>query len=88
MTEVILKVNEEVAKRFREISRKRFHGDEALAFEQAVELLFANEGQNLPGLEEIVSQIQDEIEAAGGVNNKDIDAYIKAYRRKKEVAES
>lgn len=83
MTELVLKVADNIAERFKKVSQQKFHGDETLAFESAVKHLLSIEEQEMLRLEQIVDQIQDEIEMAGGITDKEIDALIAAYRLKK-----
>lgn len=83
MTELIFKVDDDLAERFKEISLQKFHGDETLAFEYALKSLLSEEDREMLRLEQIVEQIQAEIETAGGVTEKEIDDYIAAYRHKK-----
>jgi hypothetical protein len=83
MTELTLKVDDHIASKFKQISMQKFHGDETLAFESAVKHLLSMEEQEMIRLEQIVDQIQDEIETAGGITDQEIDALIAAYRLKK-----
>ncbi len=85
MTELTLKVDDALAIRFKEISEKKFHGDETLAFEYALKHLLSEGDREMLRLEQIVEQIQDEIENAGGVTEKEIDSFIAAYRQKKRA---
>ncbi|GEM_PF-1020014 len=83
MTELVLKVDNNLAERFKRISLQQFQGDDSLAFEQALKSLLSEDVLDMIRLEQIVEQIQDEIKNAGGVTAKEIDAYIGAYRRHK-----
>lgn len=83
MTELVLKVDNNLAERFKKISLQKFQGDESLAFEQALKSLLSEDELDMIRLEQIVEQIQNEIKNAGGVTAKEIDAYIAAYRRNK-----
>ena len=83
MTELVLKVDTNLAERFKKISLQKFQGDDSLAFEQALKSLLAEDELDMIRLEQIVEQIQDEIKQAGGVTAKEIDAYIAAHRRHK-----
>lgn len=83
MTELILKVDNNLAERFKRISLQKFQGNESLAFEQALKSLLSEDELDMIRLEQIVEQIQDEIKNAGGVTAKEIDAYIAAYRHNK-----
>lgn len=85
MTQLVIKVNDNLAARFKEISSKKFQGDDTLAFETAVKYLLSEEDRHMLRFEQIVKQIQDEIEEAGSVTDTDIDAYINAYRKKKAL---
>jgi len=83
MTELVLKVDNNLAERFKKISLQKFQGDESLAFEQALKSLLSEDELDMIRLEQIVEQIQNEIKNAGGVTAKEIDAYIAAYRHNK-----
>lgn len=83
MTELVLKVDNNLAERFKRISLQKFQGDDTRTFEQALKSLLSEGELDMIRLEQIVEQIQDEIKNAGGVTAKDIDAYIAAYRRNK-----
>lgn len=83
MTELVLKVADNIAKQFRKVAVQKFHGDETLAFESAVKHLLSMEDQEMIRLEQIVDQIQDEIETAGGITEQEIEVLIAAYRLKK-----
>jgi len=83
MTELVLKVADDIAARFKKVSLQKFHGDETLAFEFALKNLLSIEEQEMLRLEQIVDQIQEEIETAGGMTDKEIDAFIAAYRLNK-----
>jgi len=84
MTEIILKVDTNLAERFKKISLQKFQGDDTLAFEQALKSLLSEEDLDMIRLEQIVEQIQSEINNAGGVTGKEIDAHIAAYRNKRK----
>ncbi|MFQ6094135.1 MAG: hypothetical protein ACE5OR_15940 [bacterium] len=84
MTAITLKIDDDLAARFKEISLKKFHGNDTLALEYALKYLLSEEDREMLRLEQIVEQIQDEIETAGGVTEKEINAYVTAYRHKKQ----
>ncbi len=84
MTELVLKVDDSIAARFKQISSRKFQGNDVLAFEHALKSILSEEERDL---EQIIEQIQDEIEAAGGMTDEEIDAYITAYRRQKRAEE-
>lgn len=83
MTELVLKVEDILAEKFKEVSLQKFQGNDALAFEFALKSLLSEEDLDMLRLEQIVEQIQDDIEAAGGMTGKEIDAYIAASRQQK-----
>ncbi|MDZ7291953.1 MAG: hypothetical protein ONB44_17065 [candidate division KSB1 bacterium] len=85
MTELVLKVDDSLAARFKEISLQKFRGDDVLAFECALKSLLSEEERDLFHLEQIIEQIQDDIERAGGMTDKEIDAYISTFRQKKRA---
>jgi len=85
MTELVLKIDENLAAKFREVSLQRFEGDDALTFELALKTLLSNDELDMLRFEQIVEQIQDDIEAAGGMTDKEIDACIATYRKEKRA---
>ena len=83
MTELTLKVDDDIAMKFKKISEQKFHGDETLAFKFALKHLLDEEDQEMLRFEQIVEQIQEEIKNAGGISDKEIDTLIAAYRQQK-----
>ena len=85
MTELTLKVDDNIAYKFKQISEQKFHGNETLAFEFALKHLLSDEERGMLRFEQIFEQIQDEIETAGGIIDEEIDSLIVAYRQKKRT---
>ncbi len=85
MTELVLKVADDIAEQFKKVSLQKFHGDETLAFEFALKHLLSDEERGMLRFEQIFEQIQDEIEKGGGITEKEIDTLIAAYRQKKRI---
>ncbi|MBC8180503.1 hypothetical protein H8E88_05195 [candidate division KSB1 bacterium] len=85
MTELTLKVDDDIALKFKEISEQKFHGDETVAFKFALKHLLVEEDRDMFRFEQIFEQIQDEIKSAGRVTDKEIDTLIAAYRQKKKA---
>jgi hypothetical protein len=85
MTELVFKVEDSLAEKFKEISLQKFKGDEALAFEFALKSLLSKDDLDMLRFEQIVEQIQEEVEANGGITEEEIDAQIAAYRRQKHA---
>ncbi len=83
MTELVLKVDDSVATRFKEVSEQKFQGNDTLTLEYALRSLLSNSDKDMSYLEQIVEQIQNEIEARGGMTAKEIEACIVGYRHKK-----
>lgn len=83
MAELILKVDDSVAERFKEVSLQKFQGNDTLALKCALEILLSDSDKETLFLEQIVEQIQDEIEAGGSMTAKEIEACIAGYRHKK-----
>ncbi|MCH7673841.1 hypothetical protein IH879_02680 [candidate division KSB1 bacterium] len=84
MTQLSFKIEDALAARFKDLCSRKFNGDDALAFETALKYLLSNEDRRILHFEQIVEQIQDEIDTAGGgLTEKQIDDYIAAYRRKR-----
>ncbi len=87
MTELVFKVDDDLAARFKEISQKKFRGNDSKAFKYALKSLLSEDEKKVLRFEEIVQQIQKEIKQAGGLTGKQIDEYIAAYRRLKKNSE-
>jgi len=85
MTELVFKIEDSLAQKFKEISLQKFQGDEALAFELALKSLLSKDELDMLRFEQIVEQIEDEVEANGGITEEEIDAHIAAYRRQKRM---
>jgi len=83
MTQLSFKIEDALAAKFKELCSRKFNGDDALAFETALKYLLSNEDRRMLHFEQIVEQIQDEVETAGGLTEQQIDDYIAAYRRKR-----
>lgn len=85
MTEIVLNVDDQLASRFKDISSKKFQGDDKLAFEYAVNSLLSEDELDMLRLEQVFEQIQKDIESAGGMSDEEIDALIANYRRQKRI---
>jgi len=85
MTELVLKVEDILAEKFKEISSQKFQGDDALTFEFALKSLLSKDDLDMRRLGQIIEQIQDEVEINGGITDEEIDAHIAAYRRQKSA---
>jgi len=86
MTELIFKVDDNLASRFSSVAKERYNGDKNAAMSDAFLLLFLqpirNDRRRLAGLiDEIRAQVRD----ASGITEKDIDKKIAEYRRKKRA---
>ncbi len=87
MTELVLQVEDGLAEKFKEFSLQKFKGDDALTFDFAIKSLLSKDDLDMLRFEQIVEQIQDDIEAAGGMTDEEIDACIATYRRQKRAQE-
>lgn len=82
MTEIVIKIKDDLAKFFKEVSQKKFHGDDTQAFEHALKLLLSREEKQMHRFQKIMEQIHDEIDTAGGISESEIDSYISEHRQK------
>lgn len=86
MTELLIKVQPEVAQEFKEISEKFFKGDDSLTFHQAVRLLhLLQEADHFERFWEIADQLRRKVNQAGGLSQKEIDQLVQESRRKRRV---
>ena len=86
MTELLIKVQPEVAQEFKKISREVFQGNDNLTLQQAVQFLrLLSGGNHFERFWEIVEQIRERVIEAGGLSSKEIDHLVieaRARRRK------
>lgn len=81
MTDLHIKVEPELAREFKDISREDFHGDDAKAFQQAVRLLrLLRGGNHFEYFWEIADNIRNRVEEAGGLSEDEIDRIISEAR--------
>jgi len=84
MTELLIKVQPEVAQEFKEISEKFFKGDDSLTFNQAVRLLhLLQEADHFERFWEIADQLRRTINQAGGLSAKEIERMVEESRKRR-----
>lgn len=85
MTEILIKVQPEVAREFKEISGKFFKGDDSLAFQQAVRLLhLLQESDHFERFWEIADQLRRKVNRAGGLSAKEIERMVQESRKRRK----
>ena len=84
MTELHIKVEPEFAREFKNISQEAFQGNDAQAFQQAVQLLrLLRDGNHFERFWEIADQIRKRVQEAGGLSEKEIDHLVSKSRASK-----
>jgi hypothetical protein len=77
MTELLIKVEPEFAREFKEISQEIFQGNDNLAFQKAIQCLrVLRNGDHFERFWEIADQIREKVNNAGGLSEKEIDRLV------------
>jgi len=86
MTQLVLKVEDQIAFRLSKLAREEYHGDQSAAVSDALLLLFM---QPIPkdrrDLAKLIYEIRTQVQSAGGVIEYQIGQFIKQYRRQKNL---
>jgi hypothetical protein len=89
MTDLLIKVEPESAREFKEISQEIFQGNDSFAFRQAVQLLrLLRDGNHFEHFWEIAEQIRKKIHDAGGLSDKEIDRLVRESRARQRKADA
>lgn len=83
MVEVTLQIPPSLSESIKKIADKQFEGDLTAVLNEALEFYIDNQRQKREQLKKVVQQIRQEIEAQGGLDEKDLERRIREYRRSK-----
>jgi hypothetical protein len=81
--EVTLQLSPPLSESLKEIADKRFEGNLTAVLNAALELYLGTQAQKREQLKKVVQEIRHEVEARGGLDEKDLDRRIREYRRAK-----
>jgi hypothetical protein len=88
MTELIFKVDDNLASRFSSVAKERYNGDKNAALSDAFLLLFLqpirSDRRRLAGL---IDEIRAQVRVAGGITEEEIENQIAEFRRKKRAGQ-
>ncbi|MCI0690673.1 hypothetical protein L0337_01555 [candidate division KSB1 bacterium] len=84
MAELVLKIDDGVASRLSKIAHENYDGDQNAVISDALSLLFLQPiRKERRQLARLIDEIRGQVEAAGGITEKDIDRLIVEYRQNK-----
>jgi hypothetical protein len=81
--EVTLQLSPPLSKSIKEIANKQFAGSLPAVLNAALELYLDSHARKRAQLKKVVQQIRQEVEARGGLDEKDLERRIREYRRLK-----
>lgn len=86
MTELRIATDDQSLEKFRKLSEELFQGDEIVAFREAVLALDSLRiRRDATRLEAIINEIRADIEAQGGLTEKQIDQLVRESRERRRA---
>jgi len=87
MTELVIKTEPQILDRFKTLSQELYHGDETMAFSEAVLALISLQQKRDPSrLKALVDKIRSDIESRGGLSAAQIDKLVRESRKRRRAA--
>jgi hypothetical protein len=83
MVEVTLQLSPPLSKSIKEIANKQFEGSLTAVLKAALEFYLDSHARKRKQLKKVVQQIRQQVEARGGLDEKDLERRISEYRRVK-----
>jgi hypothetical protein len=83
MVEVTLQLSPPLSESITEIANKQFEGNLTAVLNEALEFYLDTHARKREQLKKVVQQIRQEVEARGGLDEKDLERRIREYRRVK-----
>ncbi len=81
MIEITVKVPSQLSEPLQEIANKRFAGNVTAVMEAALESYLFSKQTEREKLKQLVQEIRTEVVARGGIDEKDLNKRIRAYRK-------
>ncbi|MCI0691789.1 hypothetical protein L0337_07235 [candidate division KSB1 bacterium] len=89
MSELVLQRDDQLATRLSIVAREHYNGDPNAVVSDALRLLFLQPiRKDRRKIARLIDEIRAEVQAAGGVTEKEIDHLIKEYRQQKSGGNS
>jgi len=79
--EITFELSPSLSAPIREIANKQFKGNLTAVLNAALEFYLDKDVRKRHELKKVVKQIRQEVEAQGGIDEKDLDRRIRDYRR-------
>jgi hypothetical protein len=88
MAELALKIEDYLVSRLSKVAKEQYDGDQNAAIADALLLLFLQPiRKDRRRLARLVYELREQVQAAGGVTEKDIDRLIREYRERKRAGQ-
>jgi hypothetical protein len=81
--EITFELSPSLSKSLKEVANKQFKGNLTAVVNTALDLYLNKDARKRRELKKLVEQIRQEVEARGGLDEKDLDRRIREYRRAK-----
>lgn len=81
MIEITVKVPSQLSEPLQEIANKRFEGNVTAVMQAALEAYLFSKQTEREKLKQLVQEIRTEVVARGGIDEKDLNKRIRAYRK-------
>ena len=81
--EITFELSPPLSKSIKEIANKQFKGNLTAVLNAALEFYLDKDARKRQELKKLVREIQQEVQARGGIDEKDLDRRIREYRRAK-----
>lgn len=88
MAELVLKLEDHLVSHLSKMAQEYYDGDQNAVINDALLLLFLQPiRKDRRRLARLIHEIRDQVQASGGVTEKDIDRLIEEYRRSKRAGQ-
>ncbi len=88
MAEMALKIEDHLAARLSKVAQEYYDGDQNAVVSDALLLLFLQPiRKDRRRLARLIDEVRGQVQAAGGVTEKDIDRLIAEYRQSKRAGQ-
>ena len=81
--EITLQLSPPLSESLKEVAEKRFKGNITAVLMAALDAYLNKDPRKQRELKKLIDQIRQEVEARGGLDEKDLDRRIREYRRAK-----
>ncbi len=81
--EITFELSPSLSESIKEVADKQFKGNLTAVLNRALEFYLDKDVRKRQELKKLVREIQQEVQARGGIDEKDLDRRIREYRRAK-----